>query len=153
PTAPVNWAFAGVFAALAASLGFALFYSGFAVAAGSVARVLLFGTAIYTYFSASQGPDRPTPQEALLTTRLLFAMGLGGALFACLDFVFQSPAPANFGAQFLWLESGVYRRAQGLFYDSGALGNFCAFFVILSIAALAQPRGRRVLHPLAAGAG
>jgi hypothetical protein len=153
PFTALNWAVAALFSALVVSLGFALLYSGFSVAAGSAARVLLLGIAVFVYFSASQGPDRQSPEQALRTNRLLFAAGLAGAAFACLDFVFQFPAPANFGAQFLWLESGVYRRAQGLFYDSGALGNFCAFFVIMSVVALAQPRARRVIHPVIAGTG
>ena len=149
----MNAALFALYLALTFSLGFALLYSGFAVAAGSAMRVLLFGLGVYVYFSASQGPDRQDPAEALHTARILFYVAICAALFACLDFVYQFPAVAQFGAQFLWLESGVYRRAQGLFYEASTLGNFCAFFLVMSLVALMQPRARRVLHPLAAALG
>jgi O-antigen ligase len=139
--------------ALTLSLAFALLYSGASAAASSAARVILFVLAVYVYFSASQGPDRGSLPHALFTTRILFAIALLAALFGCVDFVFQLPAPAGFSAQFVWLESGVYRRAQGLFYEASTLGNFCAFFLTMSMVCLAQPRGKRVLPRWVAAAG
>jgi O-antigen ligase len=153
PYGLLNGTLTALFLALTLSLGFALLYSGFTIAAGSAIRVALFGLGIYVYYSASQGPDRQEPPEALRTARYMFYFSLGAALFACLDFVYQFPTPANFGAQFLWLNSGVYRRAQGLFYEASTLGNFSAFFLVMSLVALTQPRARRVLHPAMAGAG
>ena len=153
PYATVNGALIALCLALTFSLGFALLYSGFSIAAGSAVRVALFGIGAYVYFSASQGPDRPEPTEALRTARAMFYISMLAALFACLDFVYQFPAQAAFGAQFLWLDSGVYRRAQGLFYEASTLGNFSAFFLVMSLVALTQPRTRRVLHPAAASAG
>jgi hypothetical protein len=153
PYGGVNAALGALLAALIVSLAFALLYSGFAVAAGSAIRVALFALGVYVYGSASQGPDRQEPAEALRTARLMFAFAIAGAAFACLDFVYQFPAPASFGQQFLWLDSGVYRRAQGLFYEASTLGNFSAFFLVMSLVALAQPRARRVLPPAVAGAG
>jgi O-antigen ligase len=153
PYGVVNGALAALCLALTLSLGFALLYSGFSIAAGSAIRVALFGVGVYMYFSASQGPDRQERLEALQTARAMFYISMLAALFACLDFVYQFPAPAAFGAQFLWLDSGVYRRAQGLFYEASTLGNFSAFFLVMSLVALTQPRARRVLHPAAASAG
>src|SRR5258708_32751527 len=72
--------------------------------------------------------------------RVLFLVGAASAAFACVDFYFQFPAPAGFGPQFVWLDSGVYRRAQGLFYEASTLGNFCAFFLVMIAAALSRPR-------------
>jgi O-antigen ligase len=155
-TAPCGWLNSALIAfvsALTVSLAFALLYSGAAVAAGSAARVLLFCLAVYVYFSASQGPDRASAEEAAGTARFLFAVALAAALFGCIDFIYQLPAPAGASAQFLWLDSGVYRRAQGLFYESGMLGNFCAFSLVMSVAAILQPRGRRILPQAAAYAG
>jgi O-antigen ligase len=60
----------------------------------------------------------------------LFAAAVISALFACVDFYFQFPAPAGFGPQFVWLDTGVYRRAQGFFYEASTLGNFCTFFLV-----------------------
>jgi len=75
------------------------------------------------------------------------------ALFACVDFYYQLPAPAGYGAQFVWLDSGVYRRAQGLFYEASTLGNFCAFFLVMIAVAFARPADSPVSRKaLAAGA-
>ncbi len=139
--------------ALTLSLGFALLYSGGIVAAGSAARVALFGIAVYVFFSASQGPDRASPLQAAGIARTLFWIAVAAALFGCLDFVYQLPAPGAFGAQFLWLESGVYRRAQGLFYEASTLGNFCAFFLVMSAVCLSQASEKRLLPRWAAAVG
>jgi O-antigen ligase len=139
--------------ALTLSLGLALLYSGWTAAAGSAARVALFAIAVYVFFSASQGPDRASPLEALSMARWLFGIAIAAALFGCVDFVYQLPAPGAFGAQFLWLESGVYRRAQGLFYEASTLGNFCAFFLVMSAVCLSQAREKRALHRWVAALG
>lgn len=147
---------AAVFAfglALAISLGFAAAYSGAAIAAASAARVGLFGIAFFLYFSAAHGPDRQQPRVLASTTRTLFWIAAVAALFGCLDFLYQLPAPAGFEPQFLWLESGVYRRAQGFFYESSTLGNFCACFLVFSAVSLAEQRDRRLLPLTALSAG
>src|SRR5207302_9709123 len=56
---------------------------------------------------------------------------------------FQFPAAAGFGPQFIWLDTGVFRRAQGLFYEASTLGNFCAFFLEMALIALFQSGGAR----------
>ena len=38
------------------------------------------------------------------------------------------------------VDSGVYRRAQGLFYEASTLGNFCAFFLVMIMVAPLRPR-------------
>src|SRR3954465_6074227 len=70
----------------------------------------------------------------------LYLFAVGSALFACVDFYYQFAAPAGYGPQFVWLDSGVYRRAQGLFYEASTLGNFCAFFLVMIAVALTRPR-------------
>jgi O-antigen ligase len=148
----LNASLLGLVAAMTISLGFAVFYSGAAIAAASFARVMLFAAGIYVYFIASQGPSRQSAREAERTAAWLFSIAILAALFGCIDFVYQLPAPAGFGAQFIWLDSGVYRRAQGLFYDASALGNFCAFFLVMSVVALVN-RSPRILSRPAAGFG
>ncbi len=140
-------------AALILSLGFALANAGLAVAAGSAARIALFGISVYVFFSAAQGPERVDGSARMNATRTLFWIAGAAALFGCVDFVFQLPAPAGFGAQFLWLDSGIYRRAQGLFYEASTLGNFCSFFVVMAVAMLAQPKHRRMLPGWALAVG
>ena len=127
---------------LAGSLGFAAIYSGAAIAAASAARVGLFAIGVYVYFAAAHGAERN--QNPLQVTRFLFWIAMAAALFGCIDFLYQLPAPAGFEPQFLYLESGVYRRAQGLFYESSTLGNFCSFFLVLIAVSLAGERSNRI---------
>jgi O-antigen ligase len=81
----------------------------------------------------------------------LYWIAVASAAFAILDFYYQFPAPAGFGPQFIWLDSGVYRRAQGLFYEASTLGNFCAFFLVMVAVAFVKRIGSR-LALLAGGA-
>jgi O-antigen ligase len=138
--APLNRAFGIFFLILAGSAAEAMLYSGAAVGLGSLMRVMLLGISIYVFFDAAYGPSSREPPDAFAQTRRLYWMAVASALFACVDFYFQFPAPAGFGAQFIWLRSGVYRRAQGLFYEASTLGNLCAFFLTMIAAALLAPR-------------
>lgn len=129
------------FLVLLASSVVAVFYSGPWIAAGSLVRVLLFGISVYVFFYTAHGPASRAGASPRLST--LFWIGLGSALFACLDFYFQFPAPAGFGPQFVWLSSGVFRRAQGVFYEASTLGNLCAFFLIMIAVAVLRPRSEQ----------
>ena len=136
---------------LLASVGIAALQSGVTIAAGSLARVLLFGIGIYVFFSVRDGPASPDRGETML--RVLFFAAAGSALFACIDFYFQFPAPAGFGPQFLWLSTGVFRRAQGVFYEASTLGNLCSFFLVMIAAATARRRAVRLASaPILMGA-
>jgi hypothetical protein len=137
PTA-LNAAFVTLFGVLLASVAPAAVYSGVVAAAGSAARVLLFGISIYVFFYGAYGPGRQV--AAMRSIRLLYWAAAATVLFACVDFYFQFPAPAGYGPQFVWLDSGVYRRAQGLFYEASTLGNFCAFFLVMIAVAFTRPR-------------
>jgi O-antigen ligase len=135
------------------SLGFAAINSGVTMAAASAARVALFSIGVYVYFASASGPDSMPESAARRMTRALFGIALAAAAFGCIDFVYQLPAPAGYEPQFLWLESGVYRRAQGLFYEASTLGNFSAFFLVASMVALAEPRSRRIVPTVALWCG
>ncbi len=112
------------------------FTPGFAIAAASMARVLLFGISVYVFFFVRGAA------VSFNIVRVLFWAAVGSAVFACLDFYFQFPAPGGYGPQFIWLESGVFRRAQGVFYEASTLGNLCAFFLEMIAVALFRPRAR-----------
>lgn len=114
------------------SVAFAAVYSGWEIAAESLVRVLLLGISAYIFLYALAGP-RGDSLDTLAFTRMLFGFALAGAVFACADFYFQFPAPAGYGGQFIWLEKTVLRRAQGVFYESSTLGNFCAFFLVMTL--------------------
>jgi hypothetical protein len=147
----LNAAFVTLFGVLLASVAPAAAYSGAVAAAGSAARVLLFGISIYIYFYGAYGPGRHA--DAMRSVRLLYAAAVAAALFACVDFYFQFPAPAGYGPQFVWLDSGVYRRAQGLFYEASTLGNFCAFFLVMIAVAFTRPRSESPVSRKALAAG
>jgi len=127
-----------LFSALLASTALAAFYSGEALALQTLARVLLFGIGVYVFFYASS----VRPAGGAPSLRNLFWLAVASGAIACVDFYYQLPAPAGFGAQFIWTEAGVYRRAQGIFYEASTLGNFCVFFLVMS--AVAFTRSRRV---------
>jgi hypothetical protein len=133
--------------AIAASVAMAAIYSGFLIAAASVARVALFGISVYVFFFVRGA------SVSFRIVRLMFWAAVGSALFACLDFYFQFPAPGGYGPQFIWLESGVFRRAQGVFYEASTLGNLCAFFLEMIAVALFRPRGERPVSMAAMLAG
>jgi hypothetical protein len=139
----LTFALAAFFLVLLCSSALAVFYSGLSVAAGSLMRVLLFGIPVYVFFYAAQGPGAANKEDHLAGARRLYWFGVLSAAFACVDFYFQFPAPAGYGPQFIWLDSGVYRRAQGVFYEASTLGNVCAFFLIMI--AVTMLRGRREL--------
>jgi O-antigen ligase len=134
-------ALAGV---MLASVASAAWTSGATAAAGSLARVALFAISVLVYFSPRDGAPR---------LRALYWIATASALFACIDFYYQLPAPAGYGPQFVWLESGVYRRAQGFFYEASTLGNFCAFFLVMIAVGFTRPADAPVSRKaLAAGA-
>ena len=130
-------ALTALFGVLLASVAMAAVHSGAEAAAGSLARVALFGISVYVFFYAAYGPS---PTQAGQPVPPVFWIAAGSALFACVDFYFQFPAPAGYGPQFIWLDSGVYRRAQGIFYEASTLGNFCAFFLVMIAVAFSRPR-------------
>jgi len=135
---PLTFWLCAFIAALLTSTVFAAIYSGPQIAAGSLIRVLLFALGAYVclYTLVMNGLDVPEPLDFL---RFLFLLSVAVAVFACLDFYFQWPSPAGYEPQFVWLDQGVFRRAQGLFYEASTLGNFCAFFLVLILVCLFRP--------------
>jgi len=131
-------AFAILFGMLFISVGPAAIYSGTEAAVGSAVRVALFGISVYVFFYGAYGPGRRA--DARRSVQWMYGAAAISALFACVDFYYQFPAPAGYGPQFVWLDSGVYRRAQGLFYEASTLGNFCAFFLVMIAVAFTWPR-------------
>ena len=132
-------------AILLTSVFSAVVVSGTAIAAGSLARVVLFGISVYVYFFVTHGPAAFEPVNMVRAVRWLFAAAVLAAVFACIDFYFQLPAPAGYGPQFIWLNSGVFRRAQGFFYEASTLGNFCVFFLVMIAVTATQSRKSRIV--------
>lgn len=120
----------------------AIYYSGLSVAAGSLARVGLFGIAVYTYFYFRHGPGRLALRDPLRWALAAFVIASATALWACIDFYFQFLPAGHFAEQFIWFPGGVYRRAQGVFREAGMLGNLCALFLTSAAVAWVQPEIR-----------
>jgi O-antigen ligase len=150
---PVHTAFAAMGLAMLLSLGFAALYSGIEIAGASAARVALFFIGVYVYFTSAGGPDAMDEATSRSTIRALFWIALAAAAFGCVDFVYQLPTPAGYEPQFVWLKSGVYRRAQGLFYEASTLGNFSAFFLVGAVVALTGRQSLRTFSPIALRCG
>jgi hypothetical protein len=137
------FAMAVFFLVLLSSSALAVFYSGLSVAAGSLMRALLFGIPVYVFFYSAFGPGTQKRENQFVGARRLYWFGVLSAAFACLDFYYQFPAPAGYGPQFIWLDSGIYRRAQGVFYEASTLGNVCTFFLVMvAVALLREPKRR-----------
>jgi hypothetical protein len=147
----LNRALLAFFVVALASVAPAALHSGTAIAAASLIRVALFGISVYIFFFTAHGPASVTDSWSGLRT--LFWVATASALFACVDFYFQLPAPAGYGAQYVWLDSGVYRRAQGIFYEASTLGNFCAFFLVMIAVSIARPRSETPVSRKALAAG
>jgi O-antigen ligase len=139
----VNAPLLALTAILTASVAVAAMYSGVETAAGSLARVALFTVPVYVFLYTAHGPFAPF--DTFRAARWLYIVAAGSALFACVDFYYQFPTPAGYGPQFVWLDSGVYRRAQGLFYEASTLGNFCVFFLVMIAVCLSRPRAEAPL--------
>ena len=147
----VNAAMLTLTAVLSASVAMAALYSGAEIAAASLARVALFAIPVYVFLYTAHGPSAVF--DPFRATRWLYGAATVSALFACVDFYYQFPAPAGYGPQFVWLDSGVYRRAQGLFYEASTLGNFCAFFLVMIAVGLTRPRAQAPVSRKAMAAG
>jgi O-antigen ligase len=131
---PLERALVCLFFILLASVALAAVYSGPGLAGKSLARVLLFGIGVYVFFFAAyMRPNASAPR-----LKPLFWTAVASAAIACIDFYYHLPAPAGFGPQFVWLDSGIFRRAQGIFYEASTLGNFCAFFLVMIAVAFAR---------------
>jgi hypothetical protein len=129
-------AFTALFGVMLASVAMASYHSTIEIATGSVVRVALFGISVYVFFYSAYGPGR----GSVAGLRYLYWAATASALFACVDFYYQFPAPAGYAPQFVWLDTGVFRRAEGLFYEASTLGNFCAFFLVMIAVAFTVPR-------------
>jgi O-antigen ligase len=137
---PLALSLVALWVIFAGSVAMAAVYSGIAIAGGSLARVLLFGISVFVFLYVRDGPGRLESRQSFRAIRWLFWAATISALFACVDFYYQFPAPAGYEQQFVWLDSGVFRRAQGVFYEASTLGNLCAFFLEMIAVALFRPR-------------
>jgi O-antigen ligase len=147
-TVPVNLLTAslGAFSLLLlASVPWAAASRGWEVAAGSLARAMLFGLGPYVLFYSAWGPARSDARTSIEWVRPVYWLGAAAAVLACVDFYYQWQPMAGYAEQFVWLPDRIVRRAQGFFYDAGMLGNFSFFFLTMIALAWVRPEVRRFL--------
>ena len=118
-------------------------YTGVTIALLSLARVGLFGIGVWIYLFVVHGPGRLCRIDSFRWASAGFALASVAALWACIDFYYQFPPLTGFAQQYVWLPFGVYRRAQGVFYEAGMLGNLCSMFLVMAAVASAQPEVRK----------
>ena len=133
-----NAAFVALFGVLLASVASAAWYSGRRRRGGQPGARRALRHLGLRLLHGAYGPAGT--RHAMAACAASIGSAVASALFACVDFYYQFPAPAGYGPQFVWLDSGVYRRAQGLFYEASTLGNFCAFFLVMIAVAFTRPR-------------
>ena len=143
PADPLGRALLVFFFVLLFSAAPSLIYNGLAIGAATLARVALFGVSVYVFLYLTDGPAASHPPDFQRAARIVFYAAIAAALFACADFYFQFTPPSGFSEQYVWLETGAFRRAQGLFYDASTLGNFCAFFLTMIAVAFTRPAAER----------
>jgi O-antigen ligase len=129
---------------LLGSVCLAAVYSGWQIAFGSLARVMLFSIGGFVFLYGFAGPTGDG-WEGDRMVRLLYRTAVAAAAVACLDFYFQFAAPGRFSEQFIYLANGPLRRAQGLFYEASTLGNFCAFFLVMVAVRFMRSEDRAVV--------
>ena len=128
---------------LSASALIGAWHTGVRISLLSLARVGLFGIGIWIYLFVVHGPGRFSRINSFRWASAGFALASVSALWACIDFYYQFPPLTRFAEQYVWLPFGVYRRAQGVFYEAGMLGNLCSMFLVMAAVVSSQPEFRK----------
>ena len=133
---------------LGSSLPFAWWLSGESIGKQSLVRwMLLAQTALI--FGLVRGVARwqVDAAEDWIPSLLLIAAAASAA-YGIVDFFWPIPLPHPAADQFIWLETAIVRRAQGVFYEASSFGNCCAIFLVAASAAYltGQERAVRIRH-------
>lgn len=122
-------------AATALSLPFAFWFSSVEVGNASTFRWLLVAQAALIYLLVRGGaPAREGRAERWLLPILLTAATFSAA-YGIVDFYWPIALPHPAADQYIWLGSGVLRRAQGVIYEASSFANLCGFFLLIVSAA------------------
>lgn len=129
---------------LGLSLPFAWWLSGEAMGRQSLLRWLLLAQAALVFaFVRAVARWRVDAAEDWIMPVLLIAAVASGA-YGIVDFFWPIPFPHPAADQFIWLESAIVRRAQGVFYEASSFGNCCAIFLVAASAAYLAGQERAV---------
>ena len=131
----------------AASLPFAFWLSGTHVGVESLFRWLLLGLMALTYFLIRWTAACARSPVERWTFRILLVGAALSAGFGILDFVWPLPWQHPAAEQFIWFETAILRRAQGVFFESSNFANFCGFFLTVTAAAFLDKKERLLALP------
>ena len=136
-----------LFLALALSLPFAYWLSGLQVGMQSSLRFLLVlqPWLLYAWICNTDGFAKDKQLSDIV--RFLLIIGAVAATYGIIDFYFPFSFSHPFADQYIYLQGGKIRRAQGFFYEASSFGNMSAFFLTLSLLQLYRFRkGSSLLH-------
>jgi O-antigen ligase len=143
----IGEAAAFLFLALALSLPFAYWFSGLQVGMQSGLRFLLVLQPWFLYAWICNTNGFAKDEQLSTFVRFLLILGAVAATYGIIDFYFPFPFSHPFADQYIYLQGGKIRRAQGLFYEASSFGNMSAFFLTLSLLQLYRFRkGSSLLH-------
>jgi O-antigen ligase len=117
------------------SLPFACWLSGRAIGGQSLLRWLMLDqTALIYILVRSTASARERRTERWLVPILLVA-AVASAGYGIFDFYWPVPLAHPAADQFIWLQTAVVRRAQGVFYEASSFANLCGLFLVVASAA------------------
>jgi O-antigen ligase len=131
------------------SLPFGWWLSGQAIGNQSLLRWLLLAQTALIFAlvrgAARWGGDRV--ERGIMAVLLVAAVASAG--YGVVDFFWPIPLPHPAADQFIWLETAMVRRAQGVFYEASSFGNLCGLFLVIASAAFlaGQERAVRIARP------
>ncbi|MFB3920980.1 MAG: O-antigen ligase family protein [Terriglobia bacterium] len=117
------------------SLPFAYWLSGVAVGNASSFRWLLLAQTAMLYLLVRGGAPKHEGTSERWFLPILLLVATLSALYGIVDFYRPIPLPHPSADQFIWLGSGILRRAQGVIYEASSFANLCGFFLLIAAAA------------------
>ena len=121
------------------SLPYAFILSGDKIGSESLFRWLMLAQMALVYWIIRTSCSAGACARILPWFIVAAVVSAGYGIF---DFFWPVPIPHPAADQFIWLESAILRRAQGVFYESGNFANFCGFFLLATAGAALTGRER-----------
>jgi hypothetical protein len=131
------------------SLPFAWWLSGETIGKQSLLRWLLLAQTALIFALVRGGARWPVDRVERWIMPVLLLASVASAGYGVVDFFWPITLPHPAADQFIWLESAVVRRAQGVVYEASSFGNLCGLFLVIASAAFlaGEERAVRIARP------
>jgi O-Antigen ligase len=126
------------------SLPFAWWLSGEAIGKQSLLRWLMLAQTGLIYALVRGGVRWREGRVEQWIMPVLLVAAVASAGYGIFDFFWPVPLPHPAADQFIWLETSLVRRAQGVLYESSNFGNLCGLFLVIASAAFLARQERAV---------